>query len=244
MQGSVFKNDGKHFILIHPYVEFYIPSSYFNSSKQSYATDYGQTINTIGIFNFGVFTNGKSTIKTMNIPTWIELRIYDSETRVIDLPGNPGTECKVIKYYNGNIIMDSTFIVDSSNAELFLKFVLDGKLPSTIPYTKTLEMWRKNMEMNNVHFGVSSAVLEIVLSSIYRDKNDLTRKFSKVIGKDPEHISEFDYLPASIRKVCQYTSTFTAITFEDMDSMITTSLNRSRENKPETPSPLEAIIKM
>ena len=49
---------------------------------------------------------------------------------------------------------------------------------------------------------------------------------------------------ASIRQICQYTSTFTAVTFEDLDSMVTTSLNRERENIPETESPIEKIIKM
>jgi hypothetical protein len=49
---------------------------------------------------------------------------------------------------------------------------------------------------------------------------------------------------ASIRQICQYASTFTALWFEDFDAMVTTSLNRTRENKPEANSPLEKIIKM
>ena len=57
-------------------------------------------------------------------------------------------------------------------------------------------------------------------------------------------ISQFDYQTASIRQICQYTSTFTALTFEDIDSMITTSLNRSRNKGNEVDSPIERIIKM
>ena len=240
---SVFKNNGSHIILDHPYVEFYIPLSYFDDS-QSFAEDYGKTISTIGIFNFGIFNNGKlDSIKTFNVPTWIALNVYDYEDRPVDLPGNPDVECRVLKYYFNNIIMESTYIVDSTNAELFLKFITEGKLPKSIGYSKVLNIWRKNMEMNNVHFGVSSTILEMVIASTYRDKNDLSRKFSKVIGAS-DNVSDFDYDPVSIRQVCQYTSTFTALMFEDMDSMITTSLNRARDNTPETISPVEDIIKM
>ena len=49
---------------------------------------------------------------------------------------------------------------------------------------------------------------------------------------------------ASIRSVCQYASTFSAITFEDMDSMITASVNRLRDKKEESESPVENLFKM
>ena len=49
---------------------------------------------------------------------------------------------------------------------------------------------------------------------------------------------------ASIRKICQYASTFSSITFEDIDSMITTSVNRAREKKPEADTPVEMLFKL
>ena len=48
---------------------------------------------------------------------------------------------------------------------------------------------------------------------------------------------------ASIREICRYTSTFTAMTFEDIDSMVTSSVNRTRQNIPEPISPVETTIK-
>ena len=47
-----------------------------------------------------------------------------------------------------------------------------------------------------------------------------------------------------IREICQYTSTFTAVTYEDIDAMITTSLNRTKTKAPEAYSPVEDIIKL
>ena len=116
-----------------------------------------------------------------------------------------------------------------------------GNLPNLIPYSKALEVWRKNQELNNVHFGVSSCYLEVILSAMYRNPNDLSQKFAKIASD--KGVSDYDYATASIRQICQYNSTFSALTFEDMDSMITTSLNKSRENVKEVESPLEQIIK-
>ena len=48
----------------------------------------------------------------------------------------------------------------------------------------------------------------------------------------------------SIREMCQYTSTFNGVTFEDFDSMVTTSLNRTREHIEDPESPIEAILKL
>ena len=56
-------------------------------------------------------------------------------------------------------------------------------------------------------------------------------------------VSDYSYFPASVRQVCQYNSTFTAVTFEDIDSMITSSLNKAREKTPENTSPVEQVIK-
>ena len=51
-------------------------------------------------------------------------------------------------------------------------------------------------------------------------------------------------MSASIRQICQYNSTFTGIIYEDIDSMITSAINRNRNGKEEGDTPMEKIIKM
>lgn len=246
MTGTdVFRSDGNFIYLASPYCEFYIPQSFFSNSA-GFAEDRGDIIRGIGLFDVGIFSNGKIVeMKTLNIPTWIELYVHESENRDVKLPGSDElVPCRVLIYYQGAKVINAKIIEDSSNSELYLKLICGGKIPTSVPYGKSAQIWRKNQQMNGVHLGVPAVIEEMILSVAYRDKKNLSQKFCKVIGQNKNNISEYDYSMASIRQICQYASTFTALWFEDFDTMVTTSLNRTRENKPEANSPLEKIIKM
>ena len=240
-----FRSDNSYIYLEKPYCEFYIPLSFFDSSG-GFAEDMGQMIKALGIFNVGFFENDKLVeMRILNLPTYINILVYDYEIRRVELPGesNP-VPCKVLKYFKGNKVMESSVIQDGGNAELYLKFVLQGKIPLSVPYDKSIILWRKNQKLNGITLGVPSIIEELILSASYRSKSNPALKFAYVAGKDPQGTSMYDYKAASVRQICQYTSTFTALTFEDIDSMITSSLNRSRDKIPEAQSPIEQIIKL
>lgn len=238
---GVFRSDGENIYIDIPYCEFYIPMYYFDTTA-GFAEDLNETINVLGLFNVGIFENGKlKELKTLNLPTMISIHVYDSELREVEMSNHEITQCKVIKYLKGAKVMQSVLFEDDTNSKNYLKAITSGKLPSIIPYSKALEIWKKNQIVNGVNFGMSSLYLELILSVMYRNPNDLSQKFSK-IASNP-NIGDYDYSTASIRQICQYNSTFTALTFEDIDSMITTSLNKSREKVKETESPVEQIIK-
>lgn len=241
--GSIFKENDGQICLNVPYCEFYIPMYYFDPSNK-FAQDFIDRISILGIFNVGVFDNGKlKEIKTFNLPTFIEINVYQKEEREVVLTDGQPVKCLVCKYYKDNAICNSSIIEDSDNVSAYLNMIISGSLPKTIPYNKSLEIWRKCLELNNVGFGVSSTILELILSVVYRDKDNAEQKFCKKYGSDLS-VSDFDYGLASIRQICQYASTFTALTYEDIDTMITTSINRQREGKEEAETPIEKIIKM
>ena len=239
-----FRSDGNVIYLKSPYCEFYIPEDYFKDNMR-FAEDRGSMIKVLGIFNVGFFVDGKLTeIRTLNAPSWIEVYVSDSETRMIQMPHSDKMEqYRVVMFYEGQKVMNSSIIQDSDNARSYLEFICKGKIPHSVPYGKAAQIWRKNQAMNGVHLGVPAVIEELILSVVYRDKNNPALKFCTNASKDLS-ITEYDYLTASIRQICQYASTFTALWFEDFDSMVTTSLNRTSENKSEMESPLEKIIKM
>jgi hypothetical protein len=150
-------------------------------------------------------------------------------------------QCKVVKYLKDAKIMKDAIFQDDEPVKAYLNYILSGKIPTLIPYSKQLRVWKKNQDLNGVNFGVSSIYLELVLSVVNRNPEKLSEKFSQAVGENG--IGDYDYKYASVRQICQYNSTFTALTFEDIDSMITSSLNKSRNRVKERESPIEQIIK-
>ena len=221
------------------YLEFYIPMYYFDDSTR-FATDYSDTIRTFGVFNVGVFENGKlKELKVLNIPTDITIHVYDYEIRDVEMNTGEKMQSKVVKYLKGAKIMNDSIFQDSINVRIFIDRLISGKIPSFIPYSKIYNVFVKNTDLNGVNFGLSALHEEVLLSVVYRDKDDLSKKYSLVVKEK----GDFGYTTASIRQICQYNSTFTALTFEDIDSMITTSLNKTRTKAKEVVSPIEQIIK-
>ena len=238
---KIFHEEDEYIHLTIPYCEFYIPMYYYD---RQFAVDNVDTVSAFGIFNIGVFQGDKLLeMRIMNIPSTVDFFIYDYEFREVQLSNGVLEKCKVFKYYKGNKVCNVNLVEDSDNASSYLNMLTSASIPNTIPYSKALTIWRKNLELNGVSFGVSSVILEIILSVIYRNNKALEEKFCKRFGSDLS-CSEFEYITASIRQICQYTSTFVGMTFEDMNSMITTALNRTRDKVQETETPLEKVIKM
>jgi len=76
-----------------------------------------------------------------------------------------------------------------------------------------------------------------------RDKKDLTQPFRKEIGKDKAGITQYDYENINLKRLPPLSSTFTAITFEDMNQSLISSIKKNRNGEKEVDSPIEKTIK-
>lgn len=238
-------DDGENIVFNGNYMEAYIPEFYFESKM---AENYGSSLRVFGLFNVRAYNEKGAPyeLETFNQPTLIY--IFPSEIEKKDLQLIPGEDGEVetyyvAKFYKGNKLMKNSIPQDASNVELFLNLICRGKIPKTIPYNQILEIWQKNLSINGVKLGVTATVLEVIISEIYRNKKKPEETFAKLIGKEPK-TSQYAYKTANIREICARNSTFAALTFEDLDQMITSSLNINKYNKTETESPIEKIIKM
>lgn len=240
--SKFFRKDDSFVYLTADYMEFYIPIDFFDQTKK-YAIDYSSYIETLGLFYVGIFENGKvKEYKVMKQPYQITLYVYDAENSMIALPSGE-TPCKVLKYHKGAKLMNSKIIQDAQSSLQYLDMVMAGKVPPSVPYDMVASLCQKNKLVNKVNFGVRPEVEEMVIALNYRNPNNLSEPFSKVYGSDLS-ISPYAYTTVGTRQICQYASTFSSLTFEDMDSMLTTSINRSRNKGTEQYSPIEEIIKM
>ena len=223
-----------------PMMELYIPN-YFYENK--WAKRLASTINSFGLVEVGIFDNGKRVLtKLLKLPVFVDFYIHEiRDNDTIEFEHTEDEKCTVLTYRMGQEITDLILVQDSANGEVFLDMITKGKLPHSVPYNKVLQLWMKNQELASISFGTASVTDEIVLAVSYRDKNDVNKEFCTVYGTGK--VGEYDYSTANFRKICQYSSTFAGISYEDMNTMITTSLNRAREKREETPTPVEKIIK-
>lgn len=241
--SNIFRADEDYVYLNVPYCEFYIPTEYFAMGKK-FAEDFTEKIHVIGLFNVGIFEDGKLVdVRVFNVPVYLDINVYEFEVRMIDIGSGTPIECRVYKYYQDSIICRAFIAENSGVAQTFLQLIISGNMPGTIPYSQVLSVWRKNLELSGVNLGVSSAIMEMILAVMYRDAKDPSKKYCIRYGSTVDS-SEFDYMSASIRQICQYNSTFTGIIYEDIDSMITSAINRNRNGKEEGDTPMEKIIKM
>jgi hypothetical protein len=201
-------------------------------------------LNLFGIVSVGIYKDGKfDHYDTLKIPSWHTYMTYETDDQMVELPGLGPTHCRIYRYLKGHNFCKAEVLEDSANAQLMLRFVNYGKIPSTVPYQESIWLWRKNQKLNKVDFGVPSTIQEVVLSSAYRWKKNPAYKFAKIIGKNPNH-DPFDYEMASIRRICQVSSTFSGMTFEAFDDTVSMAINRSRNNAPDAYSPLEDLLKL
>lgn len=243
MSLSMFlRDDGNDIIFTGHRLEIYIPESYTSGGIASIE---GNVFKTFGILPCRVFDKNDKVLGeyTLNIPVDIALYFSDYEVKKYTFNSDPEpSNYAVIKYFTQEKIMSSFITKSSTNAELFMKLMCAGKIKG-IPYDKISIAWLKNMELAGVGFGVTMLIYEIIISEVYRNKNNPDEKFSHYLAKNPK-ASMYDYRPSNMREICSRNSTFAALTFEDFDTMVTTSLNRTQYNKKQVESPIEKIIKM
>lgn len=242
-KGKVpFRSDDKFIYCDADAMEFLIPKSYF--TKSSYAFDEGTYVRVFGLFPVEYVYGGTHTVKTMNCPFFIKVYKYLTDEEKREIPGEGMTDLFILKYIRGQKIMESSVEEDSNDALIFIqKFINSGKIPKTIAYSKAPSVWQKNKEIAGVDFGIRPEVEEAHLALIYRNPKNLGERFANLYGSDL-NVGEYDFIEVNNRQIAQYASTFTSMTFEDLDSMITTSLNRTRTKGKEAFTPVEDIIKL
>lgn len=150
----------------------------------------------------------------------------------------------VLKFFKGEKIMKSAITCSSAMPEKFLDIILKGKLPSSIPYDKILDLFIKAFDDNKVGMPAPTIILEMIISEVYRYKENTALKYGQVLAKtfDPKK-KQLDYSTANIRSICKSNSSFAGISFENLDEMLTSAINNNVYNRKETKTPYEDVIK-
>ena len=229
-------------------LELYSPSKYME--RINYID--GEVAHVFGLLLYKFYPSATakkpSKVGVLNNPSMIMIYPTDTELKVTDgiwdgiYDDYNMNEYAVFHIEAGRKLMDKNIIPKVDNVNVFMDALLGASLDNNIPYNYLSKIWIKNMFMNNCDLGIPAPTIDLVISSLCRYKHDKDKSFGSVYGKNPK-ISPVAYKFANTREVCAMNSVFTGLAFEDMNSMLDSSLNMTQQQKDQKISPLEQIIK-
>ena len=229
-------------------MEAYVKKSYFDKKINEFI---GDKVSLYGLFNFRVsetktsVINNKSKLHVFNFPVHFVSIPSSIQKKELELVEGCGLEKYYVLTYNTNdIVMNTTQCVkDIDNVKCFIDLLISGNLPNTINYEDVLKITFNVMEVNGESCGCPGIVESIIVAELYRYKKDQSIPFRKAINRF-KNVSQLDYVANNTRSVSANNSTFSGLTFEDIDTMLVYAVNKKRYNKTENESPIEQIIKV
>lgn len=242
LEGSTLYFDGEG------RMEYYIPEEYFDARSASIQ---GRYVRLLGSFNYRIFNKaGKpGDIKTFNWPTVFLCKPSDhyKDHDVVLSEGFDPANYRILVFKPGDEIVSDGHTPENidNTKELLSLHVMTGKIPTSIPYD-TLYMYPYNsMNLNGSDFDVHSQLMGLIYSKICRDPDDISKPFrlSKAIDQ-----SMIAYKTLSVKVAAKYISPYAAITSENMDEGIVSSILLSDDitsgKEKHHYSPLERVLTM
>ena len=223
-------------------LEIYLPKNYLEDGSV-FGTILGDKIETIGIFWFK--TNNK--FYKFLYPIKIQFE-YHEETSFHGklIPELPNLEYDVFILKNGDAFCyDLNHIKDISDVErVLIKIIDEGKIPPIVNYNDALTLYLNLLVTSGytTKLGTSSAIIEILLSEIYRNKYNPAEPFRKLITNS-KTANLYDFKEIKLTRLTGLNSIFNSLLGEDSNKQLSNIIVRQREHKKDRMSPLEKLLK-
>jgi len=222
-------------------MEIYLPKYYFDKNVAKFI---GNKIDTLGIFEFKVINeNGKAEKHTFKLPMNVIFEFDDYKSENVAISEDEVEPNYIFTLQNGMMFLDSVKKEQSgTNSKNFIFSLHSNKLPSTIPYSDIIKLYFDNLILNKVNLSNPGCILEMTVAELCRSKEDVSVPFRKIIGANPK-INETEYKMTNVKNLPPINSTFAALSFENMDDSILSSIRKNVNGEKEIVSPIEKITK-
>jgi hypothetical protein len=126
---------------------------------------------------------------------------------------------------------------------MFSKMIAFGKIPPSLPYRKSIDLVMQSLIISGVKskIGVPLLSLEVVLSELYRNKNNTSQPFRMLAGSGRG--TDYDFKLVRMTKIPELNSTFTGICGEDSNHQIVSAIYKTKTHQEEKDTPIEKILK-
>lgn len=262
MTYSFLKQEEDKVVFVGNRLDIYLPKSYFDDDML--AEELGTQVKTIGCFVMRYYKDPDSTkyeTYQLSLPEDITISFSEFKDNVkevliernfnedemdgeIDSDDEVEDSYKIFTLYQNDIFINNLNHAKSyKNTEKLLKLHQKGKIPKVIKYSDFIKLYLENMDTNSTDLQVPSLILEMTISELARYKQNPEIPFRQVIGKSNSKISELDYKQVSIKELAMLSSTFTAMTSENINKALIYSVSKSRDSGKEADTPIEPTIK-
>lgn len=207
----------------------------------------GETVHSIGILPYYWYAKWDdekpSKVGTLKLPCMTEFHPNDMDIgKIVKIyPESDDREYTVMSFLEKDRCWSNMLVKSSSYPTNFTDALLQAQLDTNIPYNLLTPYWELVGIMNGVNFGMSGSAMDIAIRHICRYKGDKTIFYSQMIEKDPK-IGQVSYQFMNSRDLCAASGVFSAISFEDMNAMIDSSINMTTTGAQQEYSPISDII--
>ena len=142
---------------------------------------------------------------------------------------------------NGTTFLESTKIVQSSkNVEKFIKLLYAGKIPK-MSYTDIYRYHAQVELENSTPLGVPANTRAAIIAELCRSKKDKSIPFRLTLNKSDVN-KNTDFKLISIKSLPDIISTFSGLSFENVNKSLTYAIDNEKNGKPEVITPIEKIV--
>jgi hypothetical protein len=218
-------------------MEILISEDYFSNGIASLI---GDKLNTIGIFRFRIKQTESSPKHDylLNLPSPILISFQDSFSSKEKIDGVE-ERFKIFRLEKGDIFMESETIVASpKNVEAFANLLHAGKVPKTT-YESIYRQYIQVQEDNKTPLGVPSSTIEATIAELCRSIKNEEIPFRIALNRGG---ALTDFKLVTLRSLPALISTFSGISFENINAALASGVARKRKGKEEEITPMEKTV--
>lgn len=248
--SDIFRED-KEKILVNTYaIDVFLPYEYIGSEYRGtpYYSVIGTQVKYLAIGNFRVYKNEKEFENPLSVPTYvlgIPMTVLSKpseiDTRDVQFTkSGPIRKCVVLTFMKNDEFLSNYNSISTNNHIMMMLGRLEGGKMTSIPPSVMIQIIPDAEKMNRVNLRIPPEELEIYVSERYRnpDKPSQKRRFSDSIDDDSDRSVSY-----RMREEAMETTTYQAITHEDVNTALLVSVNRKRNGIINEPTLAERITR-
>lgn len=235
-------------------IELYLPYDYLDKEYRGipYYTVIGTKVQYFGVGNMKFFNSQKEMenplsvpIQTLGVPMILITEPSDIDTRdVVFTKGGKSRKCIVLTYYKDDQFLCDMNAIKRNECDMILMSRLEGgKLDHTTP-EEAFNILNDSQRMNGVSLRVPPEELEIFVSERYRmGTEDGGSQRLRMADSDETDVDMDDIVSLNMRQEAMNTTTYQALTHEDINSALISSVNRTNRGVVDDPTIMERVVR-